>query len=332
MAIIKKNIVFFCVTDYCNAKCKSCSFWKTKKPTFPKKEELPMIVNALHSKLDCKFLQITGGETLTYPYISELVRLARKKGMITQLMTNGSLVSEDTIKKLCDAGLDILAISIDHHDDKVMEKYRGIPGLPAKIRKDIKKLKKTNLLVPAGICLSKYNIGALEKTAEHALLLGFDEVYFCWPIQSTESTYKLGNDEYDSANLSNEQIITAINTIIKLKKRFGYKISHTYEHLEDILRYYKSEKQKFPCKAGENLFYLDNHLDVYRCMTLPDKLGNILGDVEVIKNAHCEKCPLQCFREPSICYSGLKSVLTVAKLAFNRNYWKLIQKKCLRPR
>ncbi|MFH1408860.1 MAG: radical SAM protein [Nanoarchaeota archaeon] len=303
----KHNVVFFCVTDFCNAGCKSCSFWETKNPKFPKKKDLPKIVDVIHSKLDCGFLEITGGEPLTYPFVYDLIHLASKKGMITQLMTNGSLLNNEVIKKLCSAGLNMLAISIDHWNDKIMDDYRQIPGLSAKIGGMAKELKKTDLIIQAGIGINTYNINDLEKTARHAISIGFDELYFCWPVKSTGSTYKLGNKNYDVTQISDEQISDAIQVVLGLKRTFGHKIAHKYEHLRDMLKYYKKSNQKCTCKGGQNLFYLDNHLDVYRCMTLPDKLGSIHGKVKTIKNAKCEKCSLQCFREGSLYFLGVKS-------------------------
>jgi hypothetical protein len=62
-------------------------------------------------------------------------------------------------------------------------------------------------------------------------------------------------------------------------------------------------------------------------MTLPDKLGSISGEVHIIKNAHCDKCPLQCFREPSIGFGGIKSIPIAIRMPFNKNYWKLLKLK-----
>jgi MoaA/NifB/PqqE/SkfB family radical SAM enzyme len=321
--MIKSNAVFFCVTDFCNAKCRSCSFWETKNPKFPKKEELPEIVDFIREKLGCGFLEVTGGEPLTYPFVYDLISLASKKGMMTQLMTNASLLDSRAIRRLEDAGLDMIAISVDHYDEKVMNDYRGIPGLPAKICRIIKELRKTDIITQAGIGITTYNVNDLEKTVEYALNLGFDEVYFCWPVKKTDSTYKIGNDRYGSTQISDEQMVDVLNRVIKIKKRFGHRISHKSVHLKESLRFYSGKKQEYTCKSGQSMFYLDNNLDVYRCMVLPEILGNVHKGVNVLKDAKCERCSMQCFREGSLYSSGLRSIPFFIDSILNRNYWKM---------
>ncbi len=324
--MIKKNVVIFSVTDFCNAKCKTCSFWKTKNVTFPKKEKLKTVVENIRKNLDCGFLSVTGGEPLTYPFLFDLIKEARSQGMIVQLMTNGYLLNKNKINELEKIGLNFIAFSVDHYDEKIVFKNRELPNLLQKLKENIFNLKNTGIITQGGITLAKHNISDLEKIASFSLnKLGFDEIYFSLPIKLSDSTYKLGNDQSDSIDLSDSEIINAINCIIALKKKLGNKISHRIRFLKDIKKFYTKEKQKYPCKAGENIFFLDNHLNLYDCMVKNTYLGKITDSVKLLRNINCYDCPLQCFREGSIYLYGMKSIPFFIEQILNKNYWKLIK-------
>ena len=106
------------------------------------------------------------------------------------------------------------------------------------------------------------------------------------------------------------------NTVIVHGTNFITHIDGTYTNMTGLV-------------FKNNIFYLDNHLDVYRCMMLPEKLGNIHTGINTIKNARCTKCSLQCFREGSIYYQGFNSTPILLKQAFNTKYWKFLKRKKL---
>ncbi|MFH1399483.1 MAG: radical SAM protein [Candidatus Woesearchaeota archaeon] len=320
---MKTNIVFFSVTDFCNARCKTCSFWKTKKPTYPLSDP-KQLAKAIRTKLDCGYLHITGGEPLTYPQIIEFITAAKAQGMVVQLMTNGYLLNEAKIKKLAKAKLDLIGFSVDHYDEAVVYANRKLPKLLQKLRHNLSILKSTNITTYAGITLAKHNFNELEKTAQFAIDMGFDCIYFSLPV-SLHGTFKLGNNDNDSIDFTDAQMIQAVNTIIELKKKHGNKVTHNMEFLKEMKNFYAKQKQTLPCKAGQNLFYIDNHLEVYDCMVKETKLGKITGQVKRLKNITCYDCPLQCNREGSMFFYGFRSIPFYIHHIINPHNWKLIK-------
>lgn len=65
-------------------------------------------------RLGTNIITISGGEPLLHPELDDIIRRIRKNGAIAGMITNGYLLVEDRIKKLNDAGLDSLQISIDN--------------------------------------------------------------------------------------------------------------------------------------------------------------------------------------------------------------------------
>jgi len=64
--------------------------------------------------LDTSAVALSGGEPLLHPGLDEMIRCIRRQSMLEKLITNGYLLTPERIRKLNDAGLDHLQISIDN--------------------------------------------------------------------------------------------------------------------------------------------------------------------------------------------------------------------------
>jgi MoaA/NifB/PqqE/SkfB family radical SAM enzyme len=96
----------------CNLACTYCNEFDDFSDPVPL-DELRRRVDHL-ARLRLSILTISGGEPLLHPELDELIRHARGHGIIASLITNGYLLVEDRIKRLNDAGLEYLQISIDN--------------------------------------------------------------------------------------------------------------------------------------------------------------------------------------------------------------------------
>jgi MoaA/NifB/PqqE/SkfB family radical SAM enzyme len=65
-------------------------------------------------RLKTGVITLSGGEPLLHPELDDIIRAIRKHATLAGLITNGYLLTADRIKKLNDAGLDHLQISIDN--------------------------------------------------------------------------------------------------------------------------------------------------------------------------------------------------------------------------
>jgi MoaA/NifB/PqqE/SkfB family radical SAM enzyme len=105
----------------CNLSCKYCNEYdKVSKPV--QIETMKHRIDLL-AKLGTNIVTISGGEPLLHPELDELIRHMRKYPIIAGMITNGYLLTADRIKRLNDAGLDHLQISIDNvNPDDVSKK------------------------------------------------------------------------------------------------------------------------------------------------------------------------------------------------------------------
>jgi MoaA/NifB/PqqE/SkfB family radical SAM enzyme len=96
----------------CNLACTYCNeFDKTSEPV-----PIDLMLERIDklAEFGSSVITISGGEPMMHPQIYEIIARIRKHGMIAGLISNGYYFQVDKIKKLNEAGLDYLQISIDN--------------------------------------------------------------------------------------------------------------------------------------------------------------------------------------------------------------------------
>lgn len=105
----------------CNLSCTYCNEYD--------KVSDPVALDVMKARLDklaalgTAVITISGGEPLMHPDLDDIIRHIRKHKMIAGLISNGYYFTPERIKKLNEAGLEYLQISIDNvHPDEVSKK------------------------------------------------------------------------------------------------------------------------------------------------------------------------------------------------------------------
>ena len=96
----------------CNLACAYCNEYDDFSPPVPAGEMLRRIDRL--AGLGLTILTFSGGEPMLHPDLDVLIRRTRRHGIVCGLITNGFLLNVDRIRKLNNAGLDHLQISIDN--------------------------------------------------------------------------------------------------------------------------------------------------------------------------------------------------------------------------
>lgn len=96
----------------CNLACTYCNEFDD----FSKPVPLDTVVERVQhlGRLKTGVITVSGGEPLLHPDLDDIIRAIRKNATLAGLITNGYLLVPDRIKRLNDAGLDYLQISIDN--------------------------------------------------------------------------------------------------------------------------------------------------------------------------------------------------------------------------
>ena len=216
------------VIDKCNYRCYYCmppnyNYNFLKKKDLLTKEEIGFLVGSLVN-LGLKSVRVTGGEPLLRRDIVEIIVLLKKFNLKDlSLTTNGELL-QGYAKKLYDAGLKRINISLDCLEEQDFSYISGYKGSLEKVLLGIAEAKKTGLSVKIN-CLAKKNF-----TENHTLSL------VKWAIeQNLELRFIEYMDVGNRNNWTNKGVLKAkdIRKIIelqyKLEKEVKKKKSQTAE-------------------------------------------------------------------------------------------------------
>ena len=125
------------VTNQCNLRCPFCFARGGESRKMPSREELYRAVRIIAEKGRGPLIQFAGGEPTLRDDLPDLVRFARDAGCsYTQINTNGIRLSEDEeyVRRLSEAGLDIVFLQFDGTDDSIYRALRGRDLLDVKLR------------------------------------------------------------------------------------------------------------------------------------------------------------------------------------------------------
>ncbi len=137
------------VTYNCNLRCDKCfalKFLEGKKEKFLSVEEIKNLWDQAY-KMGAIHVNVTGGEPTARKDICEVIRALKPKGTLISLVTNSTLITEDKIKALREAGLNTLQISLDSSKPELHDKYRGYKGAYEKAMNACRLAKKHGLNV-----------------------------------------------------------------------------------------------------------------------------------------------------------------------------------------
>ena len=94
---MEKRSVCWNITSRCNEICKFCYRILTDSENdFGKNKKILEVL----AKLSVDKISWTGGETLLYPNLIELLKISKSYGIINNLLTNGKLLSKEKILEL----------------------------------------------------------------------------------------------------------------------------------------------------------------------------------------------------------------------------------------
>ena len=125
----------------CNQKCLFCNRPPTeeyRKNQITEIEHIKKRIDKSAEDWKIKRIIFTGGEPTLHPKLPELASYAKKYGFKAEIQTNGTLLNEEKLKKLQEAGLDIINFALHSHKKEISNKLRGVDFGYEKINENIK--------------------------------------------------------------------------------------------------------------------------------------------------------------------------------------------------
>jgi len=177
-ATYKPRLVFWEVTKGCNLRCIHCRATATELASssdLPTTKALNIIKQV--SQLSLPILILSGGEPLFRKDVFELASFARECGLRVALATNGTLVSKEVARKIVDAGVRRVSISLDGADAATHDAFRGIPGAFEKAQEGLRNLKELGMSVQINMTVARHNARQLPAVLDLARRLGADALH-----------------------------------------------------------------------------------------------------------------------------------------------------------
>ncbi len=263
--------VMLYLTRRCNLSCKYCY---TKDNSAPELDTIQIyrVIDKLQS-LGCSVVGLFGGEPTLRRDLPEIVNYAYKKGMITHLSTNGTMLTLPYIEKLARAGLDIFNLSIDSvyeydvsHKDYTTQK---------KVLSDLIEMRKEyGFEINAAFVLSRMNYDIAVNTVK---LMHKNKI----PIAIALITRNTGNPKAkQDENLffktpeDKRNLYRVLDELIEMKKK-RYAIINSIRYFSDSKKHVDGKYNDWNCIAGKYTFSVESNGEFQICSGLPSEKVSI---------------------------------------------------------
>lgn len=268
------------VTGACNLRCKHC-LSDSGKPTQNElnTQEAKELIDALE-KMKVFYLNFSGGEPLVRPDIFEILEYASRKRMGIDLLTNGSLITQEVIDRFEKTNIFHVQVSLDGiggtHDD-----FRGISGSYQRSVKAIKLLRESNYGISISSAVTKQNIDEIPRIIDLAVDLGAN-------LYKTTLFMPAGRGKrnVNDLALAPRDVKRLASMMIEKKKEVGDRITINNEEIYPWLTepsnngtsgaLAEPDSMKIGCTAGNSSLYITPDGKIAPCPFLREfTAGNI---------------------------------------------------------
>ena len=173
------RLVFWETTAGCNLECVHCRRLDVSTQLMNDDlttEESFELVDAI-AEAGNPILVLSGGEPLFRPDIFDIAKHAVGKGLTVALATNGTLVDEAMARKIVDAGVSRVAISLDGADAETHDKFRKLKGSWETAIKGFNRLKALGMSMQVNCTIAKHNENQLRDLYDLAVKLGAEAIH-----------------------------------------------------------------------------------------------------------------------------------------------------------
>jgi radical SAM protein with 4Fe4S-binding SPASM domain len=316
------------ITNRCNLQCLHCF----NNSGIPRSNELTTkeILSLLDtlSAMGVLHVTFTGGEPFMHPDVFTIIEHARKAPMSVDIFTNGTLITEDMVRKCKKIGIRQFNISVDSVDEAVHDRFRGKKGALRKTLHTIELLKEAGFAVKISISLSQLNkdkIVDMFKYFKENNLQDFDMM----PVRYS------GRGVSGLAVSLDEYYCSLIEQFTYLKKEFPDGITKIHERKQEACSIgrdsigIKSDGTVIPCPGCDRGPYLGNVRDIDLKKVWEDcEMLGIIRNTTTQTDKTCKNCKY--LRFCSGCIANAFSVegrircYTPYSCVFNRAYDEVI--------
>ena len=172
--------VYIQTNTTCNQKCVFCNrppIGGYNKGDAVQYKNIKKKINQLSRDPYIKRVIFTGGEPVLYPELAKIIHHTKKYGFITEIQTNGTLLSRDKLLEFKKAGLDIINFAFHSHKKKTSNKLRGVNFGHEKIINNLKLANKLGFEIHIIHVINSINYKDLPEFIEYINHLELKDLY-----------------------------------------------------------------------------------------------------------------------------------------------------------
>lgn len=171
-------LVVWNYTNLCNLKCKHCYQSAGQEASDElTTEERRKVINELYDA-GVVSIAFSGGEPLMRRDFYEIANMASSKGIYVALASNGTLITKEIAKKLVEAGVHYIEISLDSTIPEVHDSFRGVKGAFEKTMEGIKNCVDVGIYTCIATTITKLNFKNVKDVIALAEEVGANRCIF----------------------------------------------------------------------------------------------------------------------------------------------------------
>jgi len=262
--VLRKDVlrsIELAITYRCQATCDKCyaaNLYDTNRRELTV-SQIGQIINQA-SKLGLIHVNLTGGEPLLHKDLLETIEVCSKKHIIVSVVTNGMLLTEDKVKKMKQAGLNTIQLSLDSAEKDIHDSLRGMSGCYERIIESVAWFKKYKINVCFSTVLSPEITSNFEGMKKLLKLTEDKKVFLLICDSAAVGGWEGRKDKMFSCRQRDHILAELMN--------------HPNARHHNMYNF----RLKAGCPAGIEKIYITAYGDVTPCDLIHESFGNILEE------------------------------------------------------
>ncbi len=261
------------LTYKCNNECFHCYAGSPKETNEISTEEWFNVIDSLFN-IGVPHIVFTGGEPTLRSDLETLIRFSENKGLVTGLVTNGrKLADNNYLKRLIDAGLDHIQITLHSHNENIHDEISNVKGSWRETIQGIKNAIATPVYTLTNTTLNNYNVDDFLETIKLLHDLGLKQ-FACNSIIYSGNAVQLP----DNFALKEDELQPILNRVKEYADLLGMEFIWYTPTQYCICNPLHLELGIKSCSACRFAMAIEPNGDVLPCQSYFHQLGNILKD------------------------------------------------------
>ena len=311
----RPSYVHYAVTSKCNLKCRFCVIWKRDQDAVELNIDEVRELAGILARLGAVQVSLGGGEPATRKDLPEIVEAFVRHSVRPRVLTNGVAMTPAVARRLVDAGMRDISMSMDSLDPAKQEDLDAVSGT---FSSRIDNLIAVSRLLPRRGCtpilntvVTSQNYGELLDILELTTDIGFYVSFI--PIHTAadpNGSHRFYSDVGDLKleDKRRDELRAIYRKLLEVKRKGG-PIINSSAFLERSVDYLMTGKGEWPCKAGTQFLSISPTGMVSPCHAQEGDWGFDFRDIErhfgtleyktevAQRIASCEGCFRPCWAE-----------------------------------